>query len=145
MGAYEFGSQPLPDCDANGMDDGCEINPSLDCDGNEVLDACDIAACPPGTPACNDCNKNGIPDGCDIASETSEDENANGVPDECQVDCDLCPTDADGDGDTGPIDLSTLLVAWGPILGGSCLDTNGDGDIGPVDLATLLVFWGPCP
>ncbi len=61
------------------------------------------------------------------------------------VGCAPCPTDANGDNDTGPTDLATLLVAWGPVEPGNCLDADSDGDIGPTDLATLLVAWGPCP
>ncbi len=48
----------ITDCNANGIDDGCEL-------------------------AGNDCNANGIPDDCDIAAG-SADCNANGVPDECE-------------------------------------------------------------
>ena len=58
--------------------------------------------------------------------------------------CGDCPTDANGDGETGPFDLATLLAAWGLVAPGNCLDANGDGDIGPFDLATLLAAWGPC-
>ncbi len=54
-----------------------------------------------------------------------------------------CPPDLNGDGEVGPVDLSTLLVAWGPCLGCPA-DLNGDGEVGPVDLSTLLVAWGPC-
>ena len=58
--------------------------------------------------------------------------------------CGDCPTDTNGDGHTGPIDLATLLGAWGPIEDANCLDANGDGVMGPFDLATLLGAWGPC-
>ena len=58
--------------------------------------------------------------------------------------CGDCPTDANGDGETGPFDLATLLGAWGPVEAGNCLDADGDGDMGPFDLATLLGAWGPC-
>ena len=59
--------------------------------------------------------------------------------------CGGCPTDVNGDGETGPLDLATLLAAWGPVEAGNCLDADGDGDMGPLDLATLLAAWGPCP
>ena len=59
--------------------------------------------------------------------------------------CGDCPTDANGDSETGPFDLATLLAAWGPVEPGNCLDANGDGAIGPFDLATLLAAWGECP
>ena len=59
--------------------------------------------------------------------------------------CGGCPTDANGDGETGPFDLATLLGAWGPVEAGNCLDANGDGDVGQFDLAALLDSWGPCP
>ncbi len=62
----------------------------------------------------------------------------------CISGCGPCPTDVNGDGETGPFDLAALLAAWGPVEAGNCLDANGDGDIGPFDLATLLAAWGPC-
>ena len=63
-------------------------------------------------------------------------------------DCGTCPTDVDGDGDTGPFDLAYLLGSWGqPITDPDalCLDANGDLRIGSFDLAFLLGNWGPCP
>lgn len=59
-----------------------------------------------------------------------------------------CPADLNGDGVIDPIDLATLLGAWGP-----CSDPDdcpadlagtGDGIVGPADLAVLLGAWGPC-
>ena len=66
----------------------------------------------------------------------------------CTSACGPCPTDANGNGETDPVDLATLLAAWGPCNAGDpceCLDANGDGALGPLDLATLLAAWGPCP
>lgn len=94
----------IPDCNANGADDRCEIRSGLipDCNGNIIPDSCDIAA---GTEQdCDqdgvpddcflanggpDCNSNGVPDSCDIDSLQSVDCNLNGIPDECESDCDL--------------------------------------------------------
>ncbi len=59
--------------------------------------------------------------------------------------CGDCPTDANGDGETGPFDLATLLAAWGSVEPGNCLDASNNGIIDPFDLATLLAAWGPCP
>lgn len=60
--------------------------------------------------------------------------------------CGGCPTDANGDLETGPQDLASLLACWGPLASGcECLDTNYDSEVGPFDLATLLAAWGPCP
>ena len=58
-----------------------------------------------------------------------------------------CPTDVDGNGNTGAFDLASLLACWGPVVPGpcECLDIDEDGDLGPVDLAQLLALWGPCP
>lgn len=53
-----------------------------------------------------------------------------------------CPTDLDGDGQTGASDLAGLLGAWG--ASGSPADINGDGAVGSADLAALLGAWGPC-
>ncbi len=73
-----------------------------------------------------------------------------GTPAECAgaSNCnEACPTDLDGDNNTGPFDLATLLGCWGPISPGDCLclDADGDGQIGPFDLAGLLGAWGVCP
>ena len=60
--------------------------------------------------------------------------------------CGDCPTDANGDSETGPFDLASLLACWGPVAPGcECFDANGNGMIDPFDLATLLANWGPCP
>ncbi len=60
--------------------------------------------------------------------------------------CGGCPTDANGDLETGPQDLASLLACWGPLASGcECLDSNDDNEVGPFDLATLLAAWGPCP
>ena len=53
-----------------------------------------------------------------------------------------CPTDIDGDGETGASDLSLLLAAWGTSGAG---DVDGDGDVGAADLSLLLAAWGACP
>ncbi|UCE61414.1 MAG: hypothetical protein JSU63_06630 [Phycisphaerales bacterium] len=69
-----------PDCNANGVGDGCDIaeGTSVDCPGgvgNGIPDECEEFV---------DCNANGVLDGCDISGETSTDLNANGIPDECE-------------------------------------------------------------
>jgi hypothetical protein len=69
------------DCDGNGVCDALETVP--DCNANGSPDACDIAD---GTSL--DCNENGVPDSCDIALGTSTDVDANGIPDDCKPDCD---------------------------------------------------------
>jgi hypothetical protein len=93
------------DCNANGVEDTCDIasGTSEDCNGNWVLDECDLAA---GTSTdldgngvpdeCDpDCNGNGIIDGCDVSSDggcasipgsgQSADCQGDGIPDECQL------------------------------------------------------------
>ncbi len=52
-----------------------------DCNANGVDDFCDLK-----TGTSQDCNANGIPDECDIANG-APDIDLNGVPDECQPDC----------------------------------------------------------
>jgi len=60
--------------------------------------------------------------------------------------CSSCPTDVDGNGQTGAFDLANLLGAWGPVSPNSaCLDADSDGSINAFDLAVLLGAWGPCP
>lgn len=58
--------------------------------------------------------------------------------------CGSCPMDVNDDQNIGPLDLATLLGAWGPTDPDNCQDVNGDENIGPLDLATLLGAWGPC-
>jgi hypothetical protein len=65
---------------------------------------------------------------------------------ECAA-CGPCPTDVDGNGDTGASDLAVLLGSWGPCAPGDaceCLDADGDMIIGAFDLAFLLGAWGLC-
>ncbi len=112
----------VPDCNANGADDRCEIRSEVvpDCNGNIIPDSCDIADgteldCDlDGVPdACflanggPDCNANGVPDSCDIASLQSNDCNANGIPDECEPDCDLNGTPDECDLASGAPDCNT--------------------------------------
>ena len=56
-----------------------------------------------------------------------------------------CPADFNGDGETGPLDLASLLSEWGRTFPDDCLDANDDGLIDAFDLAMLLANWGPCP
>ena len=75
------------DCNANGINDHCDITSGLsaDCNANDIPDECEPDCDGDGIPdSCeSDCNANGIPDECDIASGVSEDCNQNGIPDEC--------------------------------------------------------------
>ncbi len=56
---------------------------------------------------------------------------------------DPCPSDLDGDGTVGVVDLLGLLAAWGTDPGGPP-DLDGDGTVGIADLLVLLSAWGPC-
>jgi hypothetical protein len=69
------------DCDGNDVCDALETLP--DCNANGSPDACDIAE-----GVALDCNENGVPDSCDIASGASTDVDSNGIPDDCKPDCD---------------------------------------------------------
>lgn len=55
-----------------------------------------------------------------------------------------CPTDLDGDGETGFGDLVALLAAWGQDPQSVAGDLNGDGEIGFADLVMILSAWGDC-
>ncbi len=110
------------DCDHNCRPDGCDLadcppgDPHCaDCNTNGVPDVCDITA---GTGG--DCDCDGIPDDCELDLDTNGvpddcqgvDCNANGVDDYLEIaagradcnfnciidDCELDPTDPDGDG-----------------------------------------------
>ena len=81
---------PLPDCNTNGIPDGCEVG-DWDLDFDSRLDSCNIRE---GAPDCDgngvrdsqdpDCNANGVPDACDLASGSLEDANGDGFPDACE-------------------------------------------------------------
>ncbi|MBT8485275.1 MAG: hypothetical protein KJO43_06830, partial [Phycisphaerae bacterium] len=74
-------------------------------------------------------------------ASTDGDLNGNGVPDDCE-----CLTDLDGSGDTGFLDLITILSEWGSCEPGrACLgDLDLSGDVGFLDLLAILSRWGPC-
>jgi hypothetical protein len=105
----------VPDCNANGVPDSCDISNGTsqndngdaipddcqpDCNTNGDPDDYDIKV--GASPDCNgnaipdecdiasgtpDCNGNSVPDSCDIAAGSSTDFNANGIPDDCEPDC----------------------------------------------------------
>lgn len=52
-----------------------------------------------------------------------------------------CPSDFDGDGDTGGSDLVVVLSSWGSSPLG---DLTGDGITNGSDVTALLSNWGPC-
>jgi len=57
-----------------------------------------------------------------------------------------CPTDFDGNGQTGASDLSVLLANWGAAPANPLADLANDDDIiNAADLSALLANWGPCP
>ena len=106
------------DCDANGIDDVCELGD--DCNSNLIPDRCEsdldedgvIDACDP------DDDNDGIPDECDPRSTGGEDCDANGVDDTCEPDLDedgtidACDPDIDGDGVANECDVSPGSVKF---------------------------------
>ena len=126
----------LPDCDANGVPDECDLDcgvpsgpcdvpgcgTSPDCNLSGIPDVCEI---PPLCPACADCNTNGLPDACEVPPLCPEcgDCNDNGVPDDCE------PPDCNCNGIPDECD-----IACGPPAGpcdvpgcGLSLDGNNNG------------------
>ncbi len=106
----------IPDCNNNGIHDGCELSPA------------------------NDCNMNGVLDDCDIASGTSSDSNNDGVPDECgpSTDSDYVNGDVNGDGNhdiSDPVKILDYLFGSGQVTCLAALNTNGDAS---VDLADVI-------
>jgi hypothetical protein len=119
-----------PDCDANGVEDWCEIlmGTALDCNENEIPDECDI-----DSGFSTDLNENGVPDEC-------EDCNDNGIPDECDLSCTGacaavpgCGQSADCNNNLIP-DECDIASGWSP-------DSNGNGipDECEIDSITLYV------
>ncbi len=90
----------------------------------------------------SDCNLNGVLDGCEIADGLSPDANGNGVPDACDAPFVACPTDFDGDHQTGASDISLMLAYWGS--SNALYDLDADGVIGASDLSLVLAYWGAC-
>ena len=56
----------------------------------------------------------------------------------------FCAPDMDNSGSVGPLDLVTLIVAWGTNPGGPP-DFDANGVVNVPDLLMLLGNWGPCP
>jgi hypothetical protein len=104
----------VPDCNANGVPDDCDIDDgtSLDCNANGIPDECDV-----GEGVSADCNGNDVPDECDIGDGFSEDVNGDYVPDECQ--------DCNTNGVLDPND----------IVDGTSADCNANGIPDECDLA----------
>jgi len=138
----------LPDCNVDGVPDGCQILDCLDgetwcqdCNDNGVLDGCE-----------EDCNNNSIPDECDIEGAGSTDCNRNYVPDECET---VAGGDFDSDGHVDLGDLSAFTDCMAgpgaspePQLSG-CVDTclqafdfDSDDDVDLQDLTALQVAFG---
>lgn len=80
-------TRPTQDCNANGIEDSCEIQVEL----------------------ASDCNGNDIPDSCDIADGLAEDSDLNGIPDECEG----CATDVEDDGLIDVNDILAAISSWG--------------------------------
>jgi len=120
-----------PDCNGNGLNDGCEIaaNSNRDCNGNLWLDECDVTyglgvdcnsngkldECDIGGSIVADCNANNVPDECDLASGSSTDCNGNALPDECDVE---------------PVFPGQTITTGAPgVASVFASDLDGDGDI----------------
>jgi hypothetical protein len=99
MGAYEFASTPVVDCNGDGISDDCEItaNPGLDADGTGILDECEARGDLDGDGVV------GIQDFLVLLAGWGE----------CPSRPDPCPADLDGDGEVGIVDFLTLLANWG--------------------------------
>jgi hypothetical protein len=131
------------DCDANGIDDLCDVSCGVpggvcdvpgcgggaDCSGDGILDECEP-----------DCNGNGIADNCDILSGIAGDCNTNGILDECEfADCngtliaDVCDiangvaTDCAG----GPVGVKSSGLSSYNLNCSSCHGLNGNGSTAP--------------
>ena len=125
---------PDPDCNANFVDDICEITTAFaqDCNGNNRPDDCDIA-----DGLDSDCDGNGVPDLCDLSAGTAFDCNLNGVLDVCDLangipDCNLnaIPDDCE-------IDCNENLIPDScDISSGTSLDCDGNTVPDSCDLAS---------
>ncbi len=125
----------LPDCNANGTHDYCDIAQGIavDCDGNGIPDSCDIAS---GAP---DCDANGTFDACDIALNPSLDCNTNGILDVCDLanGAPDCNTNSIIDSCDIASGVSDDLDADG--TPDSCEDCNGNGIADDIEFAQGLL------
>ena len=135
----------FPDCNGNGLDDGCELDdPANDVDGNGTLDACQF-----------DCDRDGVPDAYELSLDPSLDCDASGYLDACEfVDCDgngvhdPCQTTAPADdcnSDGIPDVCQSLADADGDGTPDVCecpADISGDGFVTGMDLSLLMMSWG---
>ncbi len=133
--ACEIASGAIEDCNSNGIPDVCEIgrDPSLDCNGDGLIDACQ------GGPDGPDCDGDGTFDVCQIAGG-AEDKNGNGKLDSCEYGW----GDLNLDGVVDGIDLGGLLAIWG-LQNPPYADLNDDGWVDGNDLGIMLAHWGPVP
>ncbi len=126
-GSIEVTYPTLTDCNANGVDDACDIlnGTSYDDNGNGIPDECEFP----------DCNDNGIDDNEDIFNGTSEDCNGNGTPDECEM--------ADGDcNDNGILDeCETFDDCNDNGIPDECETFNDCNDNGVPDECEALTDW----
>jgi hypothetical protein len=75
----------------------------------------------------------GIPAIVDMGAYESQDGTAVGIR----------PGDIDGDGTVGIVDITNVLVDWGPCPDGCCLsDLDMDGFVGITDFFLVLAYWG---
>ncbi len=135
LARIEVSYATLPDCDADGIWDQCELfeDPFLDCDLNGVFDACEDYA-----PSPLDCDGNGKTDECEIVRDPLLDKNDDGRLDSCNY----ARGDFNLDGAVDGADLGLMLAIWGavsPAIG----DLSGDGLVDGADLSILLGNWGP--
>jgi hypothetical protein len=104
-----------PDCDGNGVLDGCQLSRETDCDDNGVLDSCQIAS------GAGDSDGNGVLDVCEqLFADINEDGVVNGA------------------------DMALVLSAWAEI-GKQAADLNRDGIVDGNDLGLVLANWSELP
>ena len=108
----------IPDCNTNGIHDGCEIDASSDCNTNGVLDSCDIAS---GTSL--DANSDGVPDECGPPAQTY-------VRGDVNADANLDLSDAIG--------VLQFLFAGVATACEVALDVNGSNVVDLADAIALL-------
>ena len=113
----------------------CELDgEGPDCNGNGIHDGCDILV---GSPV--DCNDNGLLDECEISADPELDGDGNGILDECE---DNCHPDTGEEIDV--VDLIEVIVHWGPCPGETtpCAgDMNCDDVVDVSDLLAVLLEW----
>ena len=136
-GGHPWGFQPCWGSTGVIPDDACAIH---DIDQDGVIGPTDYESLLLAwDDPLDDCDEDGQLDLLELLQGTQVDEDGDGIPDDCQ----LCPSDINGDDQVGVDDLLVVIADWGPCTGCDG-DLNNDTMVDVNDLLAIIAAWGPC-